>query len=98
MANNPRRIGRYTLHNRLGRGGMGALYLAQDETLNRRVALKLLQADLDLPHARERFTREARAVPALKHPHIVTIPAFREGDGPLFIPMGYNPGETPGEM
>ena len=98
MANNPRRIGRYTLHNRLGRGGMGALYLAQDETLNRWVALKLLQADLDLPDARERFTREARAVAALNHPNIVTIHDFGEDDGSLFIVMEYIEGETLAEM
>jgi TolB-like protein/Tfp pilus assembly protein PilF len=70
----PERIGHYRVTGKLGEGGMGEIYSARDEKLNRPVALKLISAALlDDPHARSRFLREARAAAALQHPFICTI-------------------------
>ncbi|HEX2453469.1 MAG TPA: protein kinase [Vicinamibacterales bacterium] len=68
------RLGPYEIVSTLGRGGMGEVYKARDSRLNRFVALKVLPdtAALD-PERRDRFDREARAIAALNHPHIVTI-------------------------
>ena len=68
------RIGQYVVVARLGAGGMGEVYRARDTRLDRTVALKVLSADLaGDAQFRERFTREARAVAALNHPHICTV-------------------------
>ncbi len=69
-----RRLGRYTVVERLGAGGMGEVYVAEDRELQRRVALKLL-GDWIVPDAThlQRFRREARVLAALNHPNIVTI-------------------------
>src|SRR4029453_8913103 len=68
------RLGPYEIVSTLGRGGMGEVYKARASRLNRFVALKVLPdtAALD-PERRDRFDREARAIAALNHPHIVTI-------------------------
>ena len=58
-------LGRYEVQRRLGRGGMGTVYVAHDPILGRMVAIKVFAGDLDVPDARERFTREARAAAAL---------------------------------
>src|SRR5262245_57723309 len=66
-------IGRYTLLGEAGRGGMGVVWHARDESLQREVALKFLHPDLSSHHeSRERFLREARAAAALSHPNICT--------------------------
>jgi serine/threonine protein kinase len=87
-------VGRYEIQRRLGRGGMGAVYVAHDPVLGRMVAIKVFAGDLDLPDARERFSREARAAAALSHPNIVTIYDFGEYESQPFIVMEYVAGET----
>jgi len=87
-------IGRYEIQRRLGRGGMGAVYVAHDPVLGRLVAIKLFQAELDPVDAGTRFTREARAAAALNHANIVTIHDFGNHDSQPFIVMEYIQGET----
>src|SRR5262245_22212700 len=71
MYNLPTHISRYEIKSRIGRGGMGDLYLALDPNTGRLVALKLLNTSLDSTELRERFAREARALAALNHTNIV---------------------------
>ncbi|MBW2278489.1 MAG: serine/threonine protein kinase, partial [Deltaproteobacteria bacterium] len=67
---------------------MGAVYLAEDVNLDRKVALKVLPADMaDDPERLERFEREAKAIAALNHPNIVTIHSVEEADGVRFLTM-----------
>jgi TolB-like protein len=89
-------IGRYRVLRRLGRGGMGVVYLARDPRLDRPVALKLLPAPFGRnAQARERFAEEARAASALDHPHIGTIYEIDETpDGRPYIAMAYYEGGT----
>src|SRR5262249_44767240 len=65
-------IGHYKVIDLLGRGGMGEVYRAQDERLNRYVAIKFLSSELANESARRRFQQEARMASALNHPHILT--------------------------
>jgi eukaryotic-like serine/threonine-protein kinase len=90
------RIGRYEVIRRIGRGGMGVVYLARDPRLEREVALKLLPAYLRGDgDANRRLLAEARAASALDHPGIATVFEVGEtGDGRLFMAMAYCPGET----
>ena len=86
----PERIGEYRVVRELGRGGMGVVYEAIDERLNRRVALKMMRAGLAASEqARQRFLREARSVAALKSDHIVTIYQVGESDEGPFLAMEY---------
>jgi len=87
-------VGRYEIQRRLGRGGMGTVYVAHDPVLGRMVAIKMFAGDLDMPDAGERFAREARAAAALSHPHIVTVFDFGEFASQPYIVMEYVPGET----
>src|SRR5262245_16973423 len=88
-------LGRYSLLEKLGEGGMGAVYRARDSRLGRDVALKVLPPDVTGDPARlERFDREARAIAALNHPHIVTIYSTEEADGVRFLTMELVDGET----
>lgn len=75
-------ISHYRVIERLGEGGMGVVYLAEDTLLGRRVAIKTLtnSAGPGNQHFRTRFLREARAVSALSHPHIATIHDYGETD------------------
>jgi serine/threonine-protein kinase len=94
------RIGSYVIREQLGRGGMGAVYLAEHVDLHRRVALKLLTPAKgeDQKLALERFLREARASAALDHPNIVrTFDVARAGQTP-YIVMEYVDGETLQQM
>ncbi len=90
-----RTLGHYLIREKLGTGGMGEVYLAEDSKLSRNVALKVLPPELaSSPDRRERFYREARAVAALNHPNIVTIHSVEEADGVLFLTLELVEGET----
>src|SRR2546422_3629039 len=90
--------GRYVLERRLGRGGMGLVYLAREPRLARRVAIKVLSPDRAVqPAARERFLREARTAAGLSHPNIVPIFAVDEAATLVFFVMAYVEGETLGQ-
>ena len=81
-------LSHYRILSTLGEGGMGVVYLAEDQVLHRRVALKVLrQESLGDEHRRARFLQEARSAAALNHPHIATIYEANETDGTLFIAM-----------
>ncbi|MBA3639978.1 MAG: protein kinase [Acidobacteria bacterium] len=89
------RLGRYEVRSRLGFGGMGEVYLAEDTQLGRHVALKLLPPETaGDPHARARLVREARAAAVLDHPYICSVYEVGEAEGLLFIAMQYVDGET----
>jgi eukaryotic-like serine/threonine-protein kinase len=90
------RVGSYVVQDLLGRGGMGAVYLAEHLELHRKVAIKVLVPGKDEDHklALERFLREARAAAALDHPNIVRIfDVARHNDAPYLV-MEYVEGET----
>ena len=85
----------YTLEGEIGRGGMGVVYRARDERLQRRVAIKVLPPELAFQQdIRERFTREAQTAARLSHPHIVPIHTVGEGRGLVYFVMGYVDGES----
>jgi serine/threonine-protein kinase len=84
-------VGGYVLERLVGVGGMAAVYQARDERLGRIVALKLLAGD---EAVRSRFVREARAVAAVDHPHIIPVYAAGEADGMQFIAMRFVAGDT----
>ena len=91
-------VGRYEIQRRLGRGGMGTVYVAHDPVLGRMVAIKVFLSDLELLDASERFTREARSAAALNHANIVTIHDFGDVASQPYIVMEYVQGETLAEM
>ena len=88
-------FGRYVIRARLGAGGMGEVFLADDTQLGRRVALKLLPPETEAdPLARRRLLREAQAAATLDHPHICSVYEVGEADGRQYIAMQYVEGET----
>jgi WD40 repeat protein/tRNA A-37 threonylcarbamoyl transferase component Bud32 len=91
----PPRLGNYRLLHLLGQGGMGAVYLAEDEQLCRQVALKVIRPDASTSaSSRERFLREARAAAAIEHDNIVAIYHVGEDQGIPFLAMPLLRGES----
>lgn len=93
----PERLGRYVIEKRIGRGAMGAVYLARDPRINRPVALKVISIekefeDEELKEARLRFYREAESAGRLQHPNIITVFDAGEDQGLAYIAMEYVPG------
>lgn len=85
----------YTLEGEIGRGGMGVVFRARDERLQRRVAIKALPPELAFQsEIRQRFTREAQTAARLSHPHIVPIHDVGEGNGVVYFVMGLIEGES----
>jgi len=88
-------IGRYKIVEKLGEGGMGTVWKAEDSTLGRMVALKFLSTDIPNDDERARFLREARAASALDHPGICTIyEADEDEDGNPYLAMAYCEGDS----
>src|SRR5215204_418295 len=88
-------IAHYRILEPIGAGGMGAVYKAYDNKLQRTVALKLLPSEyVSQQDRRRRFFQEARAASALSHPHILTIYEVGEDEGRPYIAMEYIEGET----
>src|SRR5512132_1900551 len=89
------KLGRYEIRSKLGAGGMGEVYLAQDTKLDRKVALKILPADVAANEDRmRRFVQEAKTAPSLNHPNIITIYEIEQIDSIHFIATEFIDGET----
>jgi serine/threonine protein kinase/cytochrome c-type biogenesis protein CcmH/NrfG len=91
-----KKIGRYEICSKLGAGGMGEVYLAEDTKLDRKVALKILPSDMadDQADRVRRFVQEAKAASALNHPNILTIYEIDEIDSEQFIATEFIDGQT----
>ncbi|HEX5215596.1 MAG TPA: serine/threonine-protein kinase [Vicinamibacterales bacterium] len=87
-------IGKYRVLDRVGRGGMGTVYRALDETLHREVAIKVLNADLNDEAVAKRFRAEAVTVARLNHPGIATVYELFQHDGQWLMVMEFLRGET----
>ena len=93
-----RTLSHYRILEKIGSGGMGEVYLAEDTKLSRKVALKILPPEMATGERRMRFEREAKAVAALDHPNIVTIYSVEESDGVPFYTMQLVKGKTLSEL
>ena len=90
-----KQLGHYRVLEKIGEGGMGEVYLAEDTKLDRKVALKVLPPELaEDEDRRARFQREAKAIAALNHPNIVTVHSVEEVEGTHFITMERVNGKT----
>jgi serine/threonine protein kinase/tetratricopeptide (TPR) repeat protein len=88
-------LGRFLIHEPIGSGGMGRVYLAEDPLLGRKLAVKVLPPDfMHDPERRERLLHEARAASALNHPNIVVVHDLGESDGTLYLAMELIDGVT----
>src|SRR5262249_9087882 len=83
----PARIGRYAIQRKLGEGGMGVVYAARDDRLERTIAVKTLSAQSADDTARQRLWREARAAASVNHPNVCQIYEVGEDAGRVFIAM-----------
>src|SRR5712691_9264716 len=93
------KLGRYEIRSKIGAGGMGEVYLVEDTRLHRKVALKILPADLAANQDRmRRFVQEAKSAAALNHPNIAHIYEIGEADGVNFIAMEFIDGLTLREL
>jgi WD40 repeat protein/serine/threonine protein kinase len=89
------RLGHYEVTEVLGRGGMGVVFKAHDEKLQRMVAIKVLAPHLATSAwARQRFLREVRAAAAIRHEHVIDIHAVEEANGHLYLVMEYVSGQS----
>ena len=89
------KLGRYEIRSQLGVGGMGEVYLAQDTSLDRKVALKILPQDVAAdPDRMKRFVQEAKTASGLNHPNIITIYEIDQTDSTPFIATEFIEGET----
>src|SRR5205807_5774784 len=86
------RIGPYRIVRKLGEGGMGVVFVAEDERLHREVAIKTIRDSVD-SSARERFFREARAAASLSHPNVCQLFDIGDEDGKPFLVMELLEGE-----
>ena len=90
-----RTISHYRLLKKIGEGGMGEVYLAEDTELDRKIALKFLPLFYSKdPEVNARFKREAKATAALNHPNIITIHEIGEFEGRTYIAMEYVDGKS----
>src|SRR6476661_1087322 len=91
--------GHYTVERLLGQGGMGAVYLGRDVTLDRPVAIKVIKPDVAANDViRDRFLQEARSVAKLRHPNIVSVYSAGESNGLLYFAMELVEGESLREL
>jgi eukaryotic-like serine/threonine-protein kinase len=88
------RIGRFTILRRLGAGGMGVVYSAYDDELERKVAIKLLRTDRRGETAESRLRREAQAIARLSHPNVIGVYEVGRHGGALFVAMEFVRGQT----
>src|SRR5688572_20676004 len=88
-------FGRYRILERIGGGGMGEVFLGEESTLGRKVALKFLNRDISRDENKiKRFFQEARAASTLNHPNIITVYEVGEADGSHYIAAEWVDGET----
>ena len=92
-------LAHYKILKKIGSGGMGEVYLAEDTKLDRKIALKILPPELaESEERRARFKREAKAIASLNHANIVTVHSVEEADGVHFITMELVKGKTLAEL
>jgi serine/threonine protein kinase len=94
MGTIPEYIGKYHVLELLGRGGMGAVYKAEDTTIERMVAIKVLLTEFENDEMRKRFFSEARSTGRLKHPNIVTLYDMGDTEGSPFLVMEFVEGQS----
>src|SRR5437016_6470488 len=88
-------LGRFQVREKVGEGGMGVVYRAEDTRLNREVALKLIHPrHIKDEEARRRFIREAQSVSTISHPNVCTIHSIEEEGGQLFLVLEFLEGRT----